>query len=114
MLIAGEAFDAKWIIAELNQRGAKLVISRRPKRLAPLDIDRDVYKWRHLIENIPGKEQEFKRTAGRSDKTDTSLVRHDHLECSRPPLTMRRDSQQALAHCLERASLPPQPFPPAW
>ena len=43
-LIADTAFDADWIVPELNERGAKAVISQRPNRKAPLDIDRDVYK----------------------------------------------------------------------
>jgi len=51
-LIADKAFDANWIIAELNERGAKVVISQRPKRKAPLTIDLDIYKWRHLIEAV--------------------------------------------------------------
>ncbi len=51
-LIADKAFDANWIIAELNRRGAKIVISQMPRRTAPLDIDREIYKWRHLIENF--------------------------------------------------------------
>ena len=73
-LIADKAFDANWIIAELNERGAKIVISQRPKRKTPLDIDLDVYKWRHLIENFFCKLKEFKRVAMRSDKTDTSFA----------------------------------------
>ena len=73
-LIADKAFDANWIVAELNERGAKVVISQLPKRKAPLDIDRDVYKWRHLIENFFGKLKEFKRVAMRSDKTETSFA----------------------------------------
>ena len=51
-LIADKAFDANWIIDELDERGAKIVISQMPQRKAPLDIDRKVYKWRHLIENL--------------------------------------------------------------
>jgi transposase len=73
-LIADKAFDANWIIAELNQRGAKIVISQMPRRRAPLAIDREVYKWRHLIENFFCKLKEFKRLALRSDKTDTSFA----------------------------------------
>jgi transposase len=73
-LIADKAFDANWITAELNERGAKIVISQRPRRKAPLDIDLDIYKWRHLIENFFGKLKEFKRVAMRSDKTDTSFA----------------------------------------
>jgi transposase len=78
-LIADKAFDANWIVAELNKRGAKRVISQRPKRRAPLDIDLDVYKWRHLIENFFCKLKEFKRVAMRSDKTDTSFAAMIHL-----------------------------------
>src|SRR3954449_12055176 len=72
-LSADKAFDANWIIAELNERGAKVVISQRPKRKAPLAIDLHLYKWRHLIENFFCKLKEFKRVAMRSDKTDTSF-----------------------------------------
>ncbi len=42
-----------------------------PNRKAALNIDLDIYKWRHLVENFFCKE--FKRIAMRSDKTDTSL-----------------------------------------
>jgi transposase len=72
-LIADKAFDANWIIAALNERGAKIVISQMPRRKAPLNIDPDLYKWRHLIENFFCKLKEFKRIAMRSDKTDTSF-----------------------------------------
>lgn len=72
-LIADKAFDANVIIAELNQRGATIVISQMPQRKAPLEIDREIYKWRHLIENFFCKLKEFKRVAMRSDKTDTSF-----------------------------------------
>ena len=37
--IADKAFDADWIIKELNQRRAKIVISQRPNRLRPLATD---------------------------------------------------------------------------
>ena len=72
-LIADKAFDANWLIGELNERGAKIVISQRPGRLAPLSIDEQMYKWRHLIENFFGKLKEFKRIAMRADKTDQSF-----------------------------------------
>jgi len=73
-LIADKAFDANWIIAELNERGAGIVISQRPQRKTPLAIDDEIYKWRHLIENFFCKLKEFKRIAMRSDKTDTSFA----------------------------------------
>jgi transposase len=72
-LIADKAFDADWIVAELNDRGAKAVISQHSRRSRPLAIDLDVYKWRHLIENFFCKLKEFKRIVMRSDKTDQSF-----------------------------------------
>jgi transposase len=72
-LIADKAFDADWIIDEMNRRGAQIVIAQMPRRKAPLDIDKEVYKWRHLIENFFCKLKEFKRIAMRSDKTDESF-----------------------------------------
>ena len=73
-LLADKAFDSNWIIEEMNQRGAKVVISQMPQRREPLAIDEEMYKWRHLIENYFQKLKEFKRIAMRSDKTDTSYA----------------------------------------
>ena len=73
-LIADKAFDSNDIIADLDERGAKVVISQHPRRATPLDIDREMYKWRHLIENFFGKLKEFKRIAMRADKTDQSFA----------------------------------------
>jgi len=72
-LIADKAFDSNDIIADLNQRGAKVVISQHPRRSKPLPIDTEIYKWRHLIENFFCKLKEFKRIAMRADKTDLSF-----------------------------------------
>lgn len=72
-LLADKAFDANWIIEDLQQRGAVICISQRPQRIKPLAIDLELYKERHLIENFFGKLKEFKRIAMRSDKTDTSF-----------------------------------------
>ena len=48
-LLADKAFDCNWLTHELNERGAGIVISQRPKRLAPLIIDEVIYGWRHLL-----------------------------------------------------------------
>jgi hypothetical protein len=42
-MIADKAFDSNWIIAELNERGAGIVISQRPQRLNPIIIDAEIY-----------------------------------------------------------------------
>ncbi len=78
-LIADKAFDSNDIIADLNKRGAKVVISQHPHRLRPLAIDKEMYKWRHLIENFFCKLKEFKRIAMRADKTDESFTAMIHI-----------------------------------
>ena len=78
-LIADTAFDSTAIVSDLNQRGAKVVIAQHPRRTKPLTIDKEMYKWRHLIENFFGKLKEFKRVAMRSDKTDESFAAVIHL-----------------------------------
>jgi transposase len=78
-LIADTAFDSNDIVADLNERGAKVVIAQHPRRTKPLNIDGEMYKWRHLIENFFCKLKEFKRIALRSDKTDQSFEAMIHL-----------------------------------
>ena len=78
-LIADKAFDSDAIIAELNERSAKIVISQHPRRTKPLPIDTEMYKWRHLVENFFAKLKEFKRIAMRADKTDQSFSAMIHL-----------------------------------
>ena len=78
-LIADKAFDSNQIIADLNERGAKVVIAQHPRRTTPLQIDTEMYKWRHLIENFFCKLKEFKRIAMRADKTDQSFAAAIHI-----------------------------------
>ena len=78
-LIADKAFDSDAIISELNERGAKIVISQHPRRAKPLQIDAEMYKWRRLIENFFCKFKEFKRIAMRADKTHQSFTAMIHL-----------------------------------
>lgn len=78
-LIADKAFDSNAILADLDERGAKVVISQHPRRASPRKIDAEIYRWRHLIENFFCKLKEFKRIAMRSDKTDQSFAAMIHL-----------------------------------
>jgi transposase len=78
-LIADKAFDSNAIITDLDARGAKAVIAQHPRRIPPLVIDKEIYKWRHLIENFFCKLKEFKRIAMRADKTDQSFAAMIHI-----------------------------------
>ncbi|XWN34339.1 MAG: IS5 family transposase [Devosia sp.] len=71
-LIADKAYDLDWLMADLDARGAKVVISQRPRRAQARTIDETTYAWRHLVENFFCNIKNFKRVSRRSDKTDTS------------------------------------------
>ena len=72
-LLGDKAFDADWLRAELDERGALAVIPPRRHRKLQIDYDKDMYRWRHLIENYFAKIKEFRGIATRYDKTDTSF-----------------------------------------
>lgn len=72
-MLGDKSFDSNWIVQDLDQRGAKVVISQHPGRAQKLKIDAEIYKWRHLIENFFCKLKEFKRIAMRACKTDHSF-----------------------------------------
>jgi len=72
-LFADKAFNSKAIITDLDERGAKVVISQHSRRAMPRQIDAYVYKWRHLIEDFFCKLKEFKRIGMRACKTDGSF-----------------------------------------
>lgn len=66
-LIADTAIDSNAIVADLDARGANVVIAQHPRRARPRAIDAEMYKWRHLIESFFCKLKEFKRIAMRAD-----------------------------------------------
>ncbi len=78
-LLADKAFDADWLRAELNQRGAAAVIPPRSNRKQRIDDDKEMYKWRHLVENYFAKIKECRGIATRYDKTDTSYAANLNL-----------------------------------
>ena len=72
-LLGDKAFDADWLRAELDERGTLAVIPPRRHRKLQIVYDKDMYRWRHLIENYFAKIKEFRGIATRYDKTDTSF-----------------------------------------
>lgn len=78
-LLADKAFDANWLLEELDARGATAVIPPRANRKRPRDYDTCAYQWRHLIENYFAKIKEFRGIATRYDKTDCSYTANWNL-----------------------------------
>lgn len=73
-LLADKAFDADHLRDALEERNADAVIPAKRNRRSPIPHDREVYKWRHLIENYFSKIKEFRGVNTRYDKTDTSYA----------------------------------------
>jgi transposase len=73
-LLADRAFDADWLLQDLDARGATAVIPPKANRKIQRDYDREVYRWRHLVENYFAKIKEFRAIATRYDKTDCSYA----------------------------------------
>jgi transposase len=78
-LLGDKAFDVDWLRADLDARGAVAVIPPKANRKAQTNLDRDMYCWRHLIENTFAKLKELRAVAIRYDKTDTSYAASIHL-----------------------------------
>ena len=73
-LLADKAFDADWLVQDLEQRASTAVIAPKANRKIQRDYDVEVYKWRHLMENHFAKIKEFRGIATRYDKTDCSYA----------------------------------------
>ena len=73
-LLADKAFDADWLLQDLDERGATAVIPPKTNRKIQRNYDAEVYKWRHLVENYFAKITEFRGIATRYDKTDCSYA----------------------------------------
>jgi hypothetical protein len=73
-LLADKAFDSNWIIEGMNTRDATIYISQRPQRREPLEIDEEMCKWQHLVENFFRELKDFRQGALRKDKSDLSFA----------------------------------------
>ena len=78
-LVGDRAFDAEWLLGDLEARGAEAVIPSKRNRKVPRDNDREMYKWRQQIKNFFAKTNEFRAVTTRYDKTDESFPTAIHL-----------------------------------
>jgi len=78
-LLGDKAFDADWLRADLDDRGAVAVIPPKANRKTIIDYDKAMYRWRHLIENYFAKLKEFRSIATRYDKTAESFSANINL-----------------------------------
>ncbi len=67
-LIADTSYDSANFIDSITEQGSKAVIPPRRNRKQQREIDRHLYKERHLIECFIGKAKHFRRIFSRFDK----------------------------------------------
>ena len=73
-LLADKGYDSDAVVALAHQRGMKPVISQRPGRLAPLIVDKHLYKARHLVENFFQKIKRSRRVSSRFEKSASNFL----------------------------------------
>jgi transposase len=59
--LADKAFDADHLRENLSERGATAVIPAKSNRVVHIPYDKEVYKWRHLVENYISKNKGVQR-----------------------------------------------------
>ena len=92
--VGDKAFDADWLLDDLEGRGAEAVIPPRRNRTEPREHDRDMYGWRHLVENFFAKIKELRAIATRYGQGRTRVSRREFT--SSPAWWRQNDCQQAL------------------
>ena len=82
-LIADKAYDSNELHAQLQARGATVVIPPKSNRTEVIEYDSEMYKWRHLVENFFCELKHFHRIAMRFEKTDVGYAAMIHAVSSR-------------------------------
>jgi transposase len=73
-VIADRAFDVDAFRAELANRGCSTIIPSKKDRRNPVKLNREGYRWRHVIENVFSRLKDFVRVTLREDKTSASYL----------------------------------------
>jgi transposase len=69
------AFDAdERFIIPLQQAGTKIVVPSKKNRKVKRELDEELYKDRHLIENFFARLKQFRAIATRYDKTARNFL----------------------------------------
>lgn len=90
-VLVDKAFDADWLLAEFDARGASEIIPPKANRKFLRNYNKHAYKWRHLVENFSAKIKEFRAIATRYEKTVTSYAANWHLQL---PLSLQMNVQR--------------------
>ena len=82
-LIADKAYDAaRPVLDLLDNNAVEAVIPPKANRKEKRSYDEEVYKWRHLIENLFQKLKQYRAIATRYDKRAIAYLGGIHLAAS--------------------------------
>ena len=82
-LLADKAYDAQQRVLDLlQQANIKIVIPPKANRKQQRDYDKEMYKWRHLIENFFQKLKQYRAIATRYDKRACAFLGGIYLAAS--------------------------------
>jgi transposase len=73
-VMADTAYDADHLRDRITKAGAVAVIPNNPSRAKKLDLDKALYKERHLVECCFSKLKQFRRVATRYEKTARNFL----------------------------------------
>lgn len=80
--VAGDtAYDAGPLADMLKSHGCQVVIPSNPTRATQREIDRHLYKERHLVECFFQRIKRFRRIAMRYEKLARNFLAFLHLAC---------------------------------
>ena len=72
--IADKAYDADSVIQAVTEKKMTAVIPSKTNRKVQREIDRHIYKERHLVENFFCKIKRYRRVATRYEKTAVNFL----------------------------------------
>ena len=78
-VIADKGYDSEAFVLKLKEQNAEAVIPSRSNHKVQREIDRHLYKERHLIENQIGKLKQFRRVFSRFDKLAKNYLSFIHF-----------------------------------
>jgi transposase len=82
-LLADKAYDAENRVRKpLRDAGCEVVIPTKINRQQPISYDKELYKARHLIENLFAKLKQYRAIATRYDKTARNFLGAIYLAAS--------------------------------
>ena len=80
-LLADRAYDTNALLAWCDDQGAEPVIPPKKNRKQQREYDKQLYKYRHMVENAFLKLKQWRGIATRYAKNTTSFLAAVHIRC---------------------------------